>query len=339
MSKDFFHQLKGLSKAEKYIITTILEQDENLGKRSILAKDEYIYSEGSDVFWQEAKAELSGITKPINKEIAGKRVFAEVMGHSPHIIICGGGHVSLPVAEVAKMLGFKISVIDDRSFFANTARFHMVDNVYCKPFDVALEEIEESLDNYYVIVTRGHAYDQECLRHIINKTSAYVGMIGSRSRVKLVKEALVEEGYDTDKLATVYTPIGLKIGAETPEEIAISIMAEIIQIKSERSANGGFDSDIIDAIEAGKMPIALTSLVGRKGSAPRQIGTKMLVFADGSCVGTIGGGCVEADVRRRALIAIDDAETSLVRVDMTGKVAEDDGMVCGGIVDVLIEKI
>lgn len=104
------------------------------------------------------------------------------------MVVCGAGHISIPIIRIGKMLGFHVTVIDDRLSFANTARKEGADTVICKPFGEALEEINGSTGHYFIIVTRGHRYDQDCLSQIIGKKNAYIGMIGSKVRVKLVKD-------------------------------------------------------------------------------------------------------------------------------------------------------
>lgn len=169
-------------------------------------------------------------------------------------------------------------------------------------------------------------------------------MIGSKVRVKKVKEAIIENGGNKEVLNQVYTPIGLNMGAETPEEIAIAIMAEIIEVKNKRKRNYGYSKELIKAIRdvdiyGDKKVLAM--IVTRKGSAPREVGTKMLIFSDGKTVGTIGGGCVEADVVQEALMLLrsDKRKAKIYHVDMTGKDAEEEGMICGGVIDVLLESV
>ncbi len=131
------------------------------------------------------------------------------------------------------------------------------------------------------------------------KSHAYIGMIGSRLRVKKVKEAVIENGCDPEIVDQIYTPIGLDIGAETPEEIAVAILAEIIEVKNRKGRRLGYPKEIVHAIldrDTIKERKVLATIIDRKGSAPRGIGTKMLVLPDGVCVGTIGGG---ADVWKR----------------------------------------
>ena len=124
-----------------------------------------------------------------------------------------------------------MTVIDDRPAFCNKAREAGADEVICEPFSQALEAIDDRNEPYFVIVTRGHQYDVDCMHAILGKRHSYIGMMGSRVRVKNLKAGLLEEGYDQMLLDSVHMPIGLKIGAATPEEIAVSIIAEMIQCR------------------------------------------------------------------------------------------------------------
>ncbi|AOQ24973.1 putative xanthine dehydrogenase subunit A [Moorella thermoacetica] len=157
-------------------------------------------------------------------------LFLEPVLPEPRILILGGGHVGQQVAAAAKLVGYRVTVVDDRPDFANKALFPAADRIICAPFTTALQEIEINPSTFIVIVTRGHRYDYECLRAVIQAPAAYIGMIGSRRRVQGVRERLLEEGVDPQALARVHAPIGLDIGAETPAEIAISILAEIIRV-------------------------------------------------------------------------------------------------------------
>ena len=171
---------------------------------------------------------------------------------------------------------------------------------------------------------------------------AYTGMIGSRRRVGIVKNDLAEEGISREVLDSVYTPIGMDIGAETPEEIAVAIMAEIIEVKNRKKRNFGFPKDVMKALLSDERdPYVMATIISRKGSAPRGLGTKMLIAADGGIIGTIGGGCVEGSViqKGRRMLLNREHKPVVMDVDMTGDAAEDEGMVCGGKVQVLLEIV
>lgn len=149
------------------------------------------------------------------------------------LLILGAGHIAVPLATMAKIVGYEVTVVDDRPSFANTNRFSTADRVICNDFERALESVEIGPQTFVVIITRGHRYDKVCLRKVINKPAAYIGMIGSRKRVKSLILDLETEGIAREALQKVYSPIGLKIGAETPEEIAVCILAELIKVQRE----------------------------------------------------------------------------------------------------------
>ena len=271
------------------------------------------------------------------------RIYRERIGRTPKMIICGAGHVSMPIICMGKMLGFMVTVIEDRPKFADHARAAGAEQVLCEPFADGLSKIRGDSDSWFIIVTRGHRYDTECLEAILRKPYAYVGMMGSRRRVAIVKDQLEAKGLCREALDGVHTPIGLKIGAETPEEIAVSVMAEIIQVKNAGSGKGGYSPELLNAVlnPDDSREKVLATIISRKGSAPRSVGTKMLIRADGTTVDTIGGGCIESEVIRKALLMMraEDEGFRLCTVDMTADAAEDEGMVCGGVVEVMLEKV
>ena len=280
--------------------------------------------------------------KPLNDTKSQTRIYRERIGRTPKMIICGAGHVSIPIIRMGKMLGFTVTVIEDRPKFADHARAAGADQVLCEPFADGLSQIRGDSDSWFIIVTRGHRYDTECLEAILRKPYAYVGMMGSRRRVAIVKDQLEAKGVCRETLDGVHTPIGLKIGAETPEEIAVSVMAEIIQVKNAGSAKGGYSPELLDAVldSDDSREKVLATIISRKGSAPRSVGTKMLIRADGTTVDTIGGGCIESEVIQKALLMMRAEEGfRLCTVDMTADAAEDEGMVCGGVVEVMLEKV
>ncbi|MGB9662050.1 MAG: XdhC family protein [Moorellaceae bacterium] len=157
-------------------------------------------------------------------------VFLEPVLPEPKILVLGGGHVGQKVAALAKEVGYRVTVVDDRPDFANRELFPGADEVICDDFQEALGKISLDPATYIVIVTRGHRHDYECLRRVIDSPAAYIGMIGSRRKVKGVKERLMAEGVAPERLSRVHAPIGLDIGAETPAEIAVSILGEIIKV-------------------------------------------------------------------------------------------------------------
>ena len=290
-----------------------------------------------------AGAEGEQKVKTLHDTESQTRIYRERIGRTPKMVICGAGHVSMPIIRMGKMLGFTVTVIEDRPQFADHARAAGADQVLCEPFADGLSKIRGDSDSWFIVVTRGHRYDTECLEAILQKPYAYVGMMGSRRRVAIVKDQLEAKGVCREALDGVHTPIGLKIGAETPEEIAVSVMAEIIWVKNAGSAKGGYSPELLDAVlnpEDSREKV-LATIITRKGSAPRSVGTKMLIRADGTTVDTIGGGCIESEVIRKALLMMraENEGFRLCTVDMTADAAENEGMVCGGVVEVMLEKV
>jgi xanthine dehydrogenase accessory factor len=260
----------------------------------------------------------------------------------PRMLIFGGGHVSLPLSRIASMLNFDVIVFDDRPTFASRERFPWACDVICEGFGRIAERVEILAHDYVVIVTRGHKHDQECLRAVFGGTTPfYAGMIGSRRRVTIVRKQMEEEGYAATLVERLHSPIGLSIGAVTPEEIAVSILAEVV--KEKRGAQPArresyADMDLMKWLASNDERAALVTVLSTSGSTPREAGAKMAVLWDGRTVGSIGGGCAEADVIRDARFLAESGAWRLKTVDMTDS-AEDDGMVCGGSMDLLIEVL
>jgi xanthine dehydrogenase accessory factor len=157
-------------------------------------------------------------------------IFVEPILPQPLLYLFGGGHVSMALAKAAAAAGFGISVIDDREAFANGQRFPMAQDVFTS-FDDAFAKIQPNASSYLVIVTRGHKEDMRVLAWAVRTAARYVGMIGSKRKVLSVYKALEQEGYRAEELERVFAPLGLDIGALSPEEIAVSIVAELIAVR------------------------------------------------------------------------------------------------------------
>ncbi|MBU4228116.1 XdhC/CoxI family protein [bacterium] len=159
------------------------------------------------------------------------KVFIDVIQPKEEVLIFGAGHIAVYVSKLMKMIGFKVTVIDDREEFANKERFPESDEIIIESIDKALQHIKITPSTYIIIVTRGHLQDQEVLASVIESDAAYLGMIGSRKKNATVFQYLEEQGVSAQELKKVHAPIGIDIGAQTPEEIAVSIIAEIIQVR------------------------------------------------------------------------------------------------------------
>ena len=180
------------------------------------------------------EAMASGKTKRF--EIEGLDIYVEPYAPTVSLVVCGAGHIAVPLAAMAKIAGYHVTVIDDRADYANRKRFPTADEVIADSFTEALERVRLTPATAVVLVTRGHRYDWDCLRVVIGSAAGYIGMIGSRRRVKAALLGLEGEGVDRERLARISAPIGLDIGSETPEEIAVAILAEIVL--SRRSGTG-----------------------------------------------------------------------------------------------------
>ena len=166
-------------------------------------------------------------------EAAGEiiEILVEVVEPPARLLVVGGGHVGRSIAEFGALLGMSVAVLDDRADYASPERFPFADRVICGDFAVELERFPIDRSTYIVLVSRGHIVDELSLRKVAERGAAYVGMIGSKRRTRTVLEHLAGEGVDAGALGEVFTPIGLDIGAETPEEIALSVMAEIVLVR------------------------------------------------------------------------------------------------------------
>lgn len=164
-----------------------------------------------------------------NRTVAGATsVYIEVVESKPVFIVVGAGHIGRSLSKLADFLDFHVVVVDDREDFANEERLPEADEVICGDYEESLGQYVINANTYIVMVTRGHKQDELSLRCCLGRGAAYLGMIGSKRRTATVIEHLRDEGFDPSELAKIHTPIGLNIGAETPEEIAISIMAEVV---------------------------------------------------------------------------------------------------------------
>ena len=158
-------------------------------------------------------------------------VFIEVLQTKPTLLVAGAGHVGQPLAEFAHLLGFRTIVADDRAEFANAARFPNADELVVAPLDELAKKVTITPRTFVVIVTRGHEHDETVLRQVVSSPAAYIGMIGSRRKVRTVFDRLLADGIPAEDLARVYAPVGLRTGGQTPAEIAVSILAEIVLVQ------------------------------------------------------------------------------------------------------------
>ena len=322
------------------------------------------------------------------------------------LFVFGGGHIAVSLVDMASKLSFVVTLVDDRPSFADKTQFPTAHRVLCRDFQNCFEPLGLNSYSYIVIITRGHRHDAVCLRQALKYDLAYVGMIGSSTRVKRMKHMLMTEGFSKASLENIYSPIGLDIGAITPEEIAVSILAQLIKVKRLKNIevcpfsadhspplaenirnsriaddfaavprkntllcqsesdpevlrflstqksiaedaftqDASFPSAYTPNISASSLPVAIATVIQTSGSTPRGPGAKMVVQFKGTSVGSIGGGSVEAQVLYIAQKMILRAQScalpkpfTIVKADLNADMAESEGMVCGGTMEILIE--
>lgn len=245
----------------------------------------------------------------------------EWFGEQPELVIFGAGHVAVQLLKIAKFLGFYTMIVDDRPEFANPEILTEADEVYCHDFQKLEEILPKGNQHYYVIVTRGHQADQVCVETVLKRQYAYLGMIGSKKKVAAAFQKLKSQGYDETQIKTIHAPVGLPIFARTPEEIAISIAAEIIREKNQRTEST-ISKELFETKESGVLCI----ITKKSGSSPRGTGSMMLV-TDQGMIGSIGGGILEKTVMDRAKTM---KEITTDQFDLSNRDSAGLGMICGG---------
>lgn len=253
------------------------------------------------------------------------------------------------VIRIASLMNMPVTAVEDREEFAKMAEENGASQVICMPFSKALKQAEFTKDTYCLIMTRGHLYDKECLEYILRCRYGYLGLMGSRKRVAKLKTEMEEKGFDKKKLDEIHMPVGLNIHAETPTEIAVSIMAEIISLKNQNDRSVFYEKPVAEYLfspdfrneSSGENKGVLITIIGKKGSAPREAGTKMIVTRSGRLLGTIGGGYLEAEGIRQAekYLMRQGWESDTINICISSDNAAREGMYCGGEVELLLEGL
>ncbi len=168
----------------------------------------------------------------LEEKLGTKGLFIEPFGPEDVLYLFGAGHISTFLARLSKMIGFTVVVIDDREAFANQERFPDADEIWVAPFSQVFQDIKATSASYMAIITRGHLHDMGVLREALRARPRYIGMIGSRRKRDKIYAELIKEGFTKKQLEAVCCPIGKDIGGQTPEEIAVSIAAELIEVRN-----------------------------------------------------------------------------------------------------------
>ncbi len=227
--------VKAIENRRRVVLVTPLEVTDS--SQTFLIKEDHsiIGTFTGPTEWVEKFASLSG-RYPQVITLAGQRFLVEPITSNGTVYIFGAGHVSQKLSLLTTFVDFRTVVLDDREEFANRGRFPSVDEVLVlESFEQAFKDLEIERDSYLIIVTRGHAYDKAVLAQALRTNAGYIGMIGSEKKRDTIYRALRQEGFTEADMQRVHSPIGLEIKAETPEEIAVSITAELIKIRSGQS--------------------------------------------------------------------------------------------------------
>jgi xanthine dehydrogenase accessory factor len=248
MALQLFNQLSTLiDHGHSGTLITRISQGVNAAdttSRMLIGPDENITGDlaGNSTDWNKWLPPITKIREAtlMETEKKGATYFVEPIRPEDVVVLFGAGHVSRYVAALSETVGFSVVVVDDRKEFANKERFPHA-KIVVTPFLASFDQRHINTSAYVVIVTRGHTHDRDVLRQVLNQSAAYVGMIGSRRKRNIIYQSLKDDGVSDNQLDRVHSPIGLSIGAQTPEEIAVSIVAELIEVRASRKKPGGND--------------------------------------------------------------------------------------------------
>ncbi len=330
-----------LDKGETVFVLSEYNTDKSISRKLVLEEDHGLQASIKELQLSPAAEHTGPLTTIQNPD--GSLVLIERFMAKPRLIILGGGHISLALADMAYLTDFDTIVFDDRPSFANSERFRTAKTVICDSFSKLGEYITFGSSDFVVDVTRGHLHDKECLAVILaGPEPAYTGMIGSKRRVAIVLGDLEDAGFDKQRIGRIHAPIGLKIGAQTPSEIALSILAEIVAVKRTNQGGTQWLSSDIELVEAiaheDYKPEAVITVLSTEGSVPTEVGCKLGMTYEGNIAGSVGGGCSEAEAMQAGREVIKNGGWKILEIDLTDS-AEDEGMVCGGTMRVLVEKL
>lgn len=231
------------------------EKDEEIGKKILIREDGSksgdLISEIIDEKLIKESRELLALGKNKTLKIEDKLFYLEAFTTPPKLLIAGGGHVSKAIANLAKPLGFELNIFDDRDEFANKERFPEANDVKVASYGEGFDQFNINANTFIIIATRGHRQDDTATKAALSTNASYVGLLGSKRKTILIIEKLLSEGIDEESFKKLKAPVGLNIGARTPEEIAISIISEILSFRLGGDGNSMMlESKFIDKIRA-----------------------------------------------------------------------------------------
>lgn len=241
-----------MQKGGRAVLATVISSQgsapRNAGAKMLIKEDgSFIGTVGGgklehDVLKKAPEVFQTGRSEIMHFDLSGKEpggmicggqtdVFLEFIKSKETLFLCGAGHISLATAAIGKMLGFRIVVIDPRPEFNNRERFPDADVLVVEDYRDAFRKLNITADDYIIIYTPQHTRDEDCLQMACDTAAKYIGMIGSKKKSREIKDHLLAKGLSKDIIDSVHSPIGLEIEAETPEEIAVSILAEVVKIR------------------------------------------------------------------------------------------------------------
>ena len=227
-----------IQQGETFCLATVVksaQSDIAAGQKNIILDSGTIEGDIDDVqldlkIGRRALEAISEKKSSLVEVTPGLHIFFDIICPEFELVICGAGHIAIPLSRFARDVGFRVTVLDDRADYASASRFPGCD-VLAADFAATLRDFYLNRSSFVVVITRGHEHDAECLMEILKKETAYIGLIGSRRRVRFVLELLEKQGIPGERLLEVFTPIGTPIGAESPAEIALSIVAELVCVR------------------------------------------------------------------------------------------------------------
>ncbi len=325
-----------LNKKELSRLSLIIE-GENKGEISLFNLEGRLLA-GQNMVLQEPTKDFFNSRSRIYAPKPNMQLYEEVIFPRPVLLILGGGHIAVPLSRMGNLLDYEVVVVDDRSEFAAPSRFPAA-RVLQLEFSEVFNNIEVTPSHLVVIVTRGHMHDLECLQGALQSRASYIGMIGSEKKVQEIFQELKAQGYSQEKLNKVHSPIGLKIGARTPAEIAVSITAEIIA-QSGGLRGSGIESVVQDILqEKKKAAKVLATVIEAEGSAPAGSGARLLMDEGGYVSGTVGGGSGELSVLEKGQEVLKDGRPRMVSINMDRELAAGEGMICGGSMKIFVQEV
>lgn len=220
----------------------VLQNGNSIGTIGGGSHEQYIIDQARDAIKKGCSITVNRSLLPRGTDSVGMEcggnitVFIEVVNTRPKLILIGGGHVNLAISKAAELLDFEIQVVENREEFISKERYPMASELHFNK-DLAKAISQVNIDkNCYIIIATNHD-DITSIRQVVNSPAAYIGMLGSKRKVAIIKQDLKSEGFSQDKISAVYSPIGLDIGAETPEEIAFSVLAEVLMVKNKKQGH------------------------------------------------------------------------------------------------------